>query len=213
VVSRESDAESRMASETDKRACGFAKEKEVPCEELQEQRPGCLRLCRRCSFLSRFRDSDRPISGGGGVVRPQVTVPGDPVIGDPVPTDAEQAAYDAADRITERKSQGVNQLNALRQHAVNALNAAAMQGAEFKELNKIAKQFEKQMRKVAKETTKDMKKLFKQGSKDIKAAGGTESNINYLAGRLSEDQGDLSAALTSRLSSIASVIENLLDLP
>lgn len=153
-----------------------------------------------------------PVTPGGGV-RPPVTVPGDPIIGDPVPTDAEQAAYDAADRIGDRKSQGVNQLNALRQYALNAVNAAAEQGAEFTELRKIAKTYEKQMRKVVKETTKDMKKLFKQGAKEIKAAGGSESNVNYLAHRMGEDQGDLNAALTSRLSSIASAIEDILDRP
>lgn len=154
-----------------------------------------------------------PITGGGGVVRPPVTVPGDPVIGDPVATAAELAAYDAADEISARKDQAVDDLTALRQAAVAALNAAANQGAEFNDLSKIAKQYEKQMRKVVKVATKDMKKLFKQGSKAIKAAGGGESNINYLAERMSEDQGDLSAGLTSRLSTIAWTIENLLDRP
>ncbi len=153
-------------------------------------------------------------------VRPVVpTIPTNPgssgggVIAEPEPTDAEQAAYDAADRIGARMSAGANDLYRIRQATLTAVSNAAAQGAEFGELQKIAKKAEKEMRKVVKATTKDMKKLFKQGAKEIKAAGGSESNVSYLSDRMSEDQGDLNEALTRYLSNVSVAIENALDRP
>lgn len=142
-----------------------------------------------------------PGNSGGGVVAP------------PRPTAAQQAAYDAADRIGARMSAGANDLYRIRQEALYAVNHAAEGGAEFSELRKISKKFEKQMREVVKDTTKDMKKLFKQGAKEIKAAGGDEALVSYLADRMSEDQGDLSAAMSNHLNLISASIEEALDRP